>query len=148
MGRSLRYFAVLVAWLTLAGSCSVHDAEPPVTCPCGDYRTCEAGAIFGSACNICQCQPDGKAGCTAAACLDQQSYRCTADSDCSKAGAGHGTCAMDQGCVDPKGTCFTVFADGHGIPGFNVPQNYCGCDGATFSAAVPQKPYRHVGACP
>jgi hypothetical protein len=97
---------------------------------------------FASDCNCCVCGADGHATCSALGCRDAgEGGACQSDKDCS----GGQVCAFNPGCGNPVGYCFSS----HFCPLY-VAQQYCGCDGQTFTAAIaqwPAHPYSHVGAC-
>jgi hypothetical protein len=107
-------------------SCWCHNRRLPV------------GAIFADGCNMCECMPYG-ATCTSKGCVSEgHLIGCwgVAVRPCAPGAA----CVYDPGCESP-----------HSYPGgyiARLERPHCGCDGVTFWAVAPEKPYRHVGACP
>jgi hypothetical protein len=124
------------------------STEPPTTngCACGKDRVCPAGAIYSNGCAVCQCQANGQENCQVPACpfndagISDSPPRC--EHDPNGCGGGTGSCIFDQGCESPRAYCAgTKCSHTFGE------QQFCGCDGITFSTDCPRKPYRHVGAC-
>jgi hypothetical protein len=149
---------IALAVVFLAAACS-HDAAAPVdagassadlTCRPDDRHAFESRASFSNGCNCCVCW-EGQVVCQGAECGGAAfPPTCRTNQDC-----GSGVCVFNPGCDSPTGTCM----GGPGICPLFVLGNmsvdqiqYCGCDGATFhletSRQYPDRPYRHVGACP
>ena len=98
---------------------------------CGGDRHIPVGAVFGEGCYACECRRYGGALCrTGGLCEWGDNPRCDPNNE---------SCVFDRGCVSPQ-AYHARFAS------FD-PRPYCGCDGVTFVAAAPTKPYRNVGVC-
>jgi hypothetical protein len=137
---------ILLVLLTLLSSCS-SLSHPPV-CHLPDGRTVEVGASYSDGCNCCVCGPDGKPACQAAAC-GAQAPVCHATADCNGGG-----CEFFPGCESPQGFCANTPICPLLVLGYQAMSyaDYCGCDGETFSITddrqFPDRPYKHIGACP
>ena len=94
-----------------------------------DGRRIPLGAVFGDGCSTCECRPSG-ARCT-------QGWNPWGHTRCNAASLSS---IFDPGCENPRSYTGggNVFAE----------RPYCGCDGITFVAPSPAKPYRHPGPCP
>jgi hypothetical protein len=105
-----------------------HCLEKHDSCVLGGDRTVPVGAVFADGCNTCECKPY-TIGCTSVGCINNIYAR---KPSCP--------CAIfDPGCDQPRSYC--------GRCGAFSERAYCGCDGATFVAMAPLKPYRHLGPC-
>lgn len=106
-------------------------------------RICPVGAICADdeGCNYCRCRGDGLE-CTIVGCTRRTAQACQSRSQC---GSGGSQCLFDQGCgTKSKGWCIAAFCESHSGP----LQAWCGCDGKTFMAYCPERPYAHLGSCP
>jgi hypothetical protein len=129
-------------WHGHAGECT----PPQTECLCGSRRL-PVGTVFGDGCNTCECERHGWR-CTALACFDSPSVDlggtvigCFAGMKQAKPCTlpGDTRCIFDPGCEEPRSY--------RGTASFAPERAHCGCDGATFIASAPHRPYRHVGAC-
>ncbi len=155
--RGARAHLVLVL-VAVVGGCgrdtapSVDAAAPSardLTCH-PDQRVFESGASYSNGCNCCVCW-EGQVACQGGQCAGAAfPPTCHTNQDC-----GSGLCVFNPGCDSPSGTCMggpgtcPLFVLGSASAD---QRQYCGCDGATFHLEMakqyPDRPYRHVGACP
>jgi hypothetical protein len=87
------------------------------------------GAKFHDGCNFCECTPFWMK-CTAKWCPGPRSMTCASECD---------ACVYEQGCPSTHSYCS---AWSHGPK-----QTYCSCEGLTFEASTPNRPFQHVGPC-
>lgn len=95
-----------------------------------DGVTLPLGAKFSDGCNSCECTRFG-VRCGGKYCYEQR-QRKTCTADCA-------ACVYEPGCKDPQSYCSAWTHD--------AKQTYCSCEGLTFQATTPNRPYQHVGRC-
>jgi hypothetical protein len=160
MDMDHRYRGLVLMLSLLAGGCALTvgpgpaepgaDAGVDTVLPPADTGGCllpgggtcpwDASCPAGDGCNVCTCGPDGQARCTLRDCApaDAGAPGCRSSLEC-----GDYTlmdCVFPQGCGTTQGTCESpVVCD--------APAPWCGCDGETFLACRPDRPYAYSGPC-
>ena len=128
--------------LASGGKWQFGECRPLQTeCRCGARRI-PVGAAFGDGCNGCECLPHGWK-CTTRGCLDEEGqmiggcFKGVKPAEPCRDGATG--CIYDPGCDPPRSYAGGVVSA--------MATTYCGCDGMSFTAFAPHRPYRHVGEC-